>query len=118
MIKFGFPPPQVPMTDKNGQLTFPWVNFFQAQYNAVQNLLGNPLVPSDPPIAVIAPSPFTYKAPMRGFVLVGSGGSVEFSRGGRAWFAVTSDLIPMLMDDQIRISWMGATPPTLNWFGG
>lgn len=65
-------------------------------------------------------SPFTYTATFQGTMIV-FGGQVEFSRdSGASWIlaSLTGGFVPMLVGDQIRVTWFGASAPTLTFLKG
>ena len=74
---------------------------------------GQPALPIDPGV-----SPFTYTALLQGTMVV-FGAEVELSRdNGAHWYKVTltGGAVPMMVGDQIRVTWTGADPPEVTWF--
>lgn len=86
-----------------------WYFFFTALWK------GAP--PAD--VSVVEPtgSPFTYKAPQRGFMIVNGGTVVltQFSRDGGVNYVTgqTSGCIPLSQGDQLIVIYSAA--PTLTW---
>lgn len=62
-------------------------------------------------------SPFEFTAPVIGTLVVFAG-AVEISRDAGATFymvTLTGGAIPMLPDDQVKVSWDSSTKPTIIW---
>lgn len=62
-------------------------------------------------------SPFTYTAPQAGTLIVAAA-QIEISRdSGANWFiaSVTGGTVPVLFDDQVRMTWYGPNIPVITF---
>ena len=86
-----------------------WYFFFQALWKGLPQALEVPVVPG--------PTPFTYTAPTRGFLIVQGGtiSLVQFSRDGSTNYSVgtTAGSFPLSQGDQLIINYSVA--PTLTF---
>ena len=94
------------------------LNIFDALDGTFLGTVRSPQVPGQP-AQVLNPNlnPFLFQAPREGLLYV-TGGTLEFSRDGVAWYtisAVTGN-VQVQAQDSIRVSWSGATLPTVVFF--
>lgn len=69
--------------------------------------------PAEPQTVVV--SPFTFESVWDG-TLIASSGKVEISRdAGVTWYSIglTGGAVPVLIDDQVRVTWYSSFPPTV-----
>lgn len=80
---------------------------------ALQDTPGKPAVPQAPAV-----SPFVFTAAGSG-MFSGFCCKMELSRDAGVTYyplTLTGGAVPMLKADKIRLSWLGASPPTAVWF--
>lgn len=77
-------------------------------------LENQPGAPEEPQTLTV--SPFVFTAPGDGY-FVASSCKLEISRSGGFYLVgLTGGAVPMLRDDVIRVSWIGANLPVATWF--
>lgn len=125
-------PFQGDLLDENGNITQQWRLFFQGMYtrlggqNAPSNAALGTVVNSltDPPGPVIpvivGASPFTYKAPKRGALVISGGGltMVEVTRDGVTFYNTGSfrGMFALSINDSIRVKYLTASAPLMTFF--
>lgn len=99
----------VPLVEQRGNTSSAWYRFFSGLFTGLAPAAEVPTVPGV--------SPWTYVAPVRGFLIV-SGGTVslvQFSRDGVNFYSygVVAGPMPLNGADLIRITY--TVPPTLTF---
>jgi hypothetical protein len=92
---------------KNGQTSSPWYRFFQAVFE------GTP--PSAEVTIPINAFPFSYTAPVKGFLIVSGGTvtSIQFTRTVTTLTGQTSGIFPLSQGDTLTITYL--SQPNLLW---
>lgn len=92
---------------KNGQTTASWYRFFQGLFQ------GTP--PSAELTLSVGGSPFSYTAPVKGFVILKSGtvSSVAFTRSVTTLTGQTSGIFPLNQGDILTVTYTGL--PSMIW---
>jgi hypothetical protein len=95
-----------PLT-KNGQTQSVWYRFFQGLYQ------GTP--PSAESTLVVGASPWTYTAPVKGFVILKGGtvSAVTFTRSVTTVTGQTAGIFPMNQGDMLTVTYSGL--PSMVW---